>query len=250
MKYIPKINYFYWISISIASVFGANAGDFLSDAVNLGHLNGIPILAVILLCIFLVEHFDKTKTALYYWSAIITVRAAATNIGDCFRDYHIFFNLSIPIVTVLILVVLCLWKIKHPKISFKAGIPVHTTYWISMFLAGVLGTLLGDYCSFTLKLGNFLAMIVLGMIVGVLLLKGRKGLQCVLFYYWTIIVFIRGAGTAAGDLFVHHYFGLIPSTIIFGIVFTIIITTFYVLQKNKEDFETLGEEKNFSITLK
>ena len=45
MKCVPKIDAAYWTSLSLASVFGANAGDFIADVVHLGHLSGIPYLA-------------------------------------------------------------------------------------------------------------------------------------------------------------------------------------------------------------
>ena len=32
----------------VGSVFGANVGDYLSDALRLGHLSGLPVLAVLL----------------------------------------------------------------------------------------------------------------------------------------------------------------------------------------------------------
>ena len=45
MKVTPRIGSAYWRSIIVGSVFGANVGDFLSDTLGLGHLNGLPVLA-------------------------------------------------------------------------------------------------------------------------------------------------------------------------------------------------------------
>ena len=78
MKCVPKIDAAYWTSLSLASVFGANAGDFIADVVHLGHLSGIPYLAGCLAAVFIIERSAPRPSALYYWIAIIVIRASAT----------------------------------------------------------------------------------------------------------------------------------------------------------------------------
>lgn len=227
MKRTPDINSKYWVSLIFASVFGANMGDFLADALNLGHLSGLPILALLLAGIFLVERIDNNARMVYYWAAIITVRAAATNIGDIFHDIHASFAISVPIAFAGLMLALVAWnKLASDSLKNKI-IPVNNFYWISMFFAGVLGTVAGDATSFALGFGNFYAMVVLGIILAVMLWIGRNGLQIQLFYYWLTIAMIRSAGTAAGDLFAHKVFGLELSTGVSGAMFIVVTYLLY-----------------------
>jgi len=80
-RHVPLLNARFWIALCIASVFGANLGDFFAHNLGLGHLAGCrssPPLR---------RRADRRALrygyhALYYWLAIVIIRTAATNIGD------------------------------------------------------------------------------------------------------------------------------------------------------------------------
>jgi len=225
--HMPKLGPKYWTALVLASVFGANTGDYLSDVMGLGHIAGLPVLAVLLGIIFLVERFDRFKHHAYFWSAIIVIRSAATNIGDIGRDLHIHALLFMAFLAALLLVSLFVWQAFYgkqrqtePGNNSLATVPV---YWWTMLVAGALGTVIGDYFSWGLKLGNLNAALVLGAALAVLFLLGRKGGLSNLFYYWLTVVCIRSAGTAAGDFFAHAVFGLPVSTLVSGLVFVALL---------------------------
>lgn len=230
MKRTPEINGKYWISLIFASIFGANMGDFLADGLDFGHLSGLPLLATILAGIFIAEHFDRNAKMFYYWAAIITIRAAATNIGDIFHDFDLSFALSVPISFAGLALAVLAWYLFNPDSLRNRTVPVNNFYWVSMFFAGVLGTVAGDATSYALDFGNFYAMLSLGAILAVMLLFGKGGLQTQLVYYWLTIAMIRSAGTAAGDMFAHAVFGLQLSTEITGLVF---VAVTYLLYSSK-----------------
>ena len=48
----------------------------------LGHVAGLPFLAVALAIVIVAERFDRIQHQIYYWIAIIIVRTAATNFAD------------------------------------------------------------------------------------------------------------------------------------------------------------------------
>ena len=62
--------------MSIASVFGANMGDFVARYLHLGHAGGLLPLAAILAVVFVAERRDRSPHQWYYWLAIIIVRTA------------------------------------------------------------------------------------------------------------------------------------------------------------------------------
>jgi uncharacterized membrane-anchored protein len=91
---------------------------------------------------------------------------------------------------------------------------------ISMFIAGTLGTVIGDYCSHNLHLGDAGASILLSPILGLLFVLARGGLLRALWFYWLTVVMVRAAGTAVGDLVASRgMLGLPLSTLVTGVIF-------------------------------
>jgi uncharacterized membrane-anchored protein len=74
---LPTITPRYWTAILVASMAGANMGDFFSRNLHLGHTRGLLPLAAIFVVILWAENRAKIATEAYYWLAIIVVRTAA-----------------------------------------------------------------------------------------------------------------------------------------------------------------------------
>src|SRR5258708_26024133 len=88
--HVPAAGDRYWVALSIASVFGANTGDFIAKYLHLGHWGGLPALAILLAVVFFLERRDSAVNQAYYWAAIILVRTAATNLADLGAgDFHL-----------------------------------------------------------------------------------------------------------------------------------------------------------------
>lgn len=236
MKCVPKVNRAYWTSLTLASIFGANAGDFLASDLHLGHVRGLPYLAAGLTAIFVLERAARRPNALYFWTSIILIRAAATNIGDIFHDFGIGFSHSIPLTAVLLIVSVAVWRFVRPSDASGGYVPINGFYWVTIFLAGVLGTVGGDAVSYGLALGNLRATIVLGLPLGFVFFFGRNGALTQLYYYWFTVVLIRSAGTAAGDWLAHRAWGLLDlrgATAVSGAVFcAFVLLTYIVLKQN------------------
>jgi uncharacterized membrane-anchored protein len=97
-------------------------------------------------------------------------------------------------------------------------------YWVCMFIAGTLGTVIGDFCSHNLGLDDGGASVLLSPIVAVLLLAGWRGPLRLLPYYWVTVVAIRAAGTAVGDFVSgRNMLGLPVSTAVTGILFVALL---------------------------
>jgi len=236
-RHVPYIGPRYWAALSIASILGANTGDFLASVVGLGHFKGLPILAVILAVILVVEARDRAIHEIYYWLAIVVIRTAATNIADFTQG-----DLKLPKSWVMTLLSLCLVavvlystalsKSAEAVDGVKAdGLPLTDRYyWIGMLLAGTLGTVLGDYVSFNSGLGLGLAnsSLALSFLLVAWFIFGKSILQ-VTACYWFSIVLVRGAGTAVGD-YLALKLGLPLSTALAGVLFVLTL----VLWKDRQ----------------
>src|ERR1700732_521616 len=81
-NHLPMLGTRYWVALCLASIFGANMGDFFARNLGLGHVAGLPFLALALSFVMIGERFDRSIHQAYYWTAIIIVRTAATNFAD------------------------------------------------------------------------------------------------------------------------------------------------------------------------
>jgi uncharacterized membrane-anchored protein len=226
--HLPAFGPRYWAALCIASIFGANMGDFFAHNLGLGHVAGLPFLAAALAIVIVAERFDTVRHQVYYWCAIIIVRTAATNFADFAAG-----DLKLPRLWVMVALAILLiaavwlsWRFAWRRLANKADevLCADLGYWVCMFLAGTLGTVIGDYSSHNLKLDDAGAAILLSPIVALLFVAGRNGRLLLLPLYWTTVVAIRAAGTAIGDTLAgRHMLGLPVSTAVTGAVFVVLL---------------------------
>jgi uncharacterized membrane-anchored protein len=229
--HLPTLGPRYWVALCLASIFGANMGDFVARHLGLGHVAGLPFLAAALAIVMVVERFDRTVNQAYYWIAIIIVRTAATNFADfaCgdMKQPRIWVIAALTIVLVVALWMSWqwVWRRLAEKTDDGAGVlRADLGYWISMFLAGTLGTVIGDYCSHDLHLEDGGASILLSALLGALFLIGRNGPLRWLSFYWLTVVAVRAAGTAVGDFVSgRQMLGLPLSTFVTGMLFVALL---------------------------
>src|SRR5216683_6193277 len=221
VKNLPTIAPRYWTAILVASMAGANMGDFFSRTLHLGHWRGLLPLAVIFALILWAESRAKVATEAYYWLAIIVIRTAATNLADLasqdLRLGHGFIEAGL---TALLIVIVMADRARGRSATAarSAGgrnLPAtDAPYWAAMLVAGTLGTASGDFTAGDLGFGLGLGSIVLAAILGgVLLMSGRFG-GMTKPWYWASIVAARTAGTTMGDFVANpHGLGLSLSTV-------------------------------------
>src|SRR5215469_17081635 len=222
--HVPSAGDRYWVALSIASVFGANTGDFVAKYLHLGHAGGLPGLAALLALVFVAERRDRWTHQAYYWTAIIIVRTAATNLADLGAGD---FKLGKPgfIVALAILLALVLFftppaKSERTAAGWPFALPItDARYWAAMLIAGTLGTVIGDFASFTSGLGTLRASAIEGGALALLFFIGRAGPLTNVWFYWLTVVTVRAAGTSFGDFLAHDVFGLPLSTLVSACVF-------------------------------
>jgi uncharacterized membrane-anchored protein len=227
--HLPTLGARYWAALCLASIFGANMGDFCAHNLGLGHVAGLPYLALALAIVVLAERFDRSVHQIYYWTAIIIVRTAATNFADftCGDMKQPRLLVIAALTALLIATVFAGWQLVWRHRSDEGGASVlraDAPYWLSMFIAGTLGTVIGDYCSHNLGLGDGGACLLLVPLLALLFAIARNGLLRALPYYWLTIVTVRAAGTVVGDLVAgRHMLGLALGTLVTGTLFVALL---------------------------
>jgi uncharacterized membrane-anchored protein len=204
----------FWTAISIASVFGANLGDAVSHDLHLGHARGLPFEAAVFAVILLTKQRVPVLLEVCYWLGIVTLRTAATNVGDLLtHDLCMPYDLACALIAVCFIPTLVVPdKYRLPATGLSRGVPPTSgRYWLAMFLAGTLGTVAGDGVADGLGMGVQAASALLAALVALLLGLRRVQNFRTGALYWATIFAIRTAGTTLGDLTAHSM-GLIWST--------------------------------------
>jgi len=204
MKYanVPTVGARYWTAISLASVFGCNLGDFVSLYLHWGHWLGLFPLALIFAALVVGERYSARTTEAWYWTVVIVLRTAATNIADLAT--HTFEwpypRVILGLTVIQALVILPVLPRLVPSGSDRTGRPATDGwYWISLLTAGALGTAIGDWVAEDLHLGTGGGTLVLSAVFAVILALGRQSRWTTKASYWLAIVAVRSAGTTAGD---------------------------------------------------
>jgi hypothetical protein len=230
-NHLPTLGVRYWAALCLASIFGANMGDFFARNLGLGHVAGLPLLALALAIVIAAERFDQSVHQVYYWTAIIIVRTGATNFADfACGDMKLPRGLVIIGVTAaLVAAIFASWQFAWRRQSGEnktsdTVLRADTGYWISMFIAGTLGTVIGDYCSHDLHLGDGGASLLLVPILALMFVLARNGRFRSLPFYWLTVVTVRSAGTAVGDLVAGRtMLGLPLGTLVTGTLFVALL---------------------------
>ncbi len=236
----PVVNLRYWLLIFLASIFGTNTGDYcvklyrqMGDLANLSalglkHAGPLPFLIVGFLLIYFLEKRDRHPHEFYFWSAIILIRTAATNIADALAgDLNLSFTLLVGVMSVALVYLALQWQSKREAPTLTFFVPDTTNmYWCTMLLAGVLGTVVGDEVWHLFGIANSAA--VLTVLMALLVYFGYRNILILTAMYWFGIVFARISGTAVGDWLAKSIdkggagFNLTTATIISGVVFILV----------------------------
>ena len=236
-RHVPRTGPRYWAALSLASVFGANMGDFASHTLHLGHWRGLVPLAALFALILgaearslrhAVTKADSPWGEAYYWLAIVTLRTAATNLGDlATHDFHFSYPFTVAALAILLTAFVAVARRSASRRDDGSGVPVtDTAYWATMLIAGTFGTVAGDYVSDDLGLGTGLGSLVLIAVLAAMLgwraLPGAAGIAT----YWLTVAAVRTAGTTVGDYTAFRHglnLGLPLSTGVTGVLLVVIL---------------------------
>jgi len=126
----PRVEMFYWGTITVSQTLGTALGDWIADDTSLGYLGGAALFGGILAIVAALYFWTRVSRVLLFWMAFILTRPLGATVGD-FLDKPLSeggLALSRPIAT-LVLAVFILGAIlilpqragTHPERAPKAG---------------------------------------------------------------------------------------------------------------------------------
>jgi uncharacterized membrane-anchored protein len=78
----PKVEAFYWITITFSQTLGTALGDWAADTGGLGYGDGVLVFAAALAVIALAYYFTKISHVALFWMAFILTRPLGATAGD------------------------------------------------------------------------------------------------------------------------------------------------------------------------
>ncbi|WP_426440138.1 hypothetical protein [Bradyrhizobium genosp. P] len=185
-------------------MLGTNLGDLFPDILKLGSSVSLLAQTVIFFVIILVEHKTRNGSEAVYWLALLTVRAAATNIADLSVERaHLGY---IPIsggLAALLAALVSLRRRTAPKYSTGDLPATDGLYWFTMLTAGALGTVIGDGVGHAFSSVQISVPIsaVTATVALVLIFSIRARMAAApAASYWIAVAAVRWWGTNVGDI--------------------------------------------------
>lgn len=78
----PRVELFYWLTITFSQTLGTALGDWSADTAGLGYTGGIVLFSALIVLIFLLYKFSKVSRTLLFWSAFVLTRPLGAVVGD------------------------------------------------------------------------------------------------------------------------------------------------------------------------
>jgi uncharacterized membrane-anchored protein len=107
----PKVELFYWVTITFSQTLGTALGDWIADNGGLGYQGGALVFAAALVVVAMLYYWTGVSRVLLFWAAFILTRPLGATVGD-FLDKPVHnggLALSRPLASLVIAVfiVLC-----------------------------------------------------------------------------------------------------------------------------------------------
>jgi uncharacterized membrane-anchored protein len=126
----PKVEAFYWATITFSQTLGTALGDWMADSTGLGYEGGALVFAAGIAVVAALYYWTRISRVALFWVAFILTRPLGATVGD-FLDKplnHGGLNLSRPIASAAIaaFIILCLLVLpqragRHPEQSESAA---------------------------------------------------------------------------------------------------------------------------------
>lgn len=190
----------YWFAMFAASALGTNLGDFCADDLSVGRGVSFAALALLSGLAIWADGKFRMRTEAGYWTAIVALRAASTNVADYLTHDLAYSFVALSVVLALAALIAGYFTRRGVQ---GVGMPrIDGRYWTAMAIAGVFGTVAGDFASH--MVGLYAAAAVLCTLL-VAVIAGRNSLASQsLLAYWAVVLIERCAGTPFGDMLASH----------------------------------------------
>jgi uncharacterized membrane-anchored protein len=202
LKSAPAVEARYWTAMLVASMCGTNFGDIFSDVLHFNLLEGLLTLAAMFVAAAFIDRSHTRGFEAIYWVLVLAVRGAATLVADfSIKELNLSYLQAILIFAAM-WVALVVWyrrAVQPPIVVIRPT----GQYWVTMFAAGILGTLVGDGVGHSfgpLSTGYPIAAVLATVALIFTRVTWSRLFARSVIGYWLAIVLVRWWGTNWGDI--------------------------------------------------
>ena len=100
----PKVEAFYWATITFSQTLGTALGDWMADNAGVGYIGGAIVFSLALAVVAAAYYWSKISRVLLFWAAFILTRPLGATVGDFLDKPHDHGGLALsrPIATLVI----------------------------------------------------------------------------------------------------------------------------------------------------
>jgi uncharacterized membrane-anchored protein len=208
---VPAVTAFFWIIKVLATTVGETFADFLTtyfhrDLHILTRHASLYVCAIslgVLLLILAVQFAVKRYIPLIYWSAIVVISVAGTQITDALHDiYGVELWMTTVLFAALLVVTFAIWYRSEGTLAMKS---INTRkreayYWFAILFTFALGTSAGDQLSEVMSNGFIIPLIVFASAIALIVVLNQFKVIGTITALWIAYILTRPLGANLGDL--------------------------------------------------
>jgi uncharacterized membrane-anchored protein len=84
----PKVEAFYWLTITLSQTLGTALGDWMADDTGLGYIGGAAVFGAALALIAALYFWTKVSRVALFWAAFVLTRPLGATVGDFLDKAH------------------------------------------------------------------------------------------------------------------------------------------------------------------
>ena len=197
---VPEIGVAFWVIKGLSTALGEATSDYLVHAM-------VPELAVLLgFAAFVVALALQVRQARYvpwsYWLAVVMVGIFGTMAADVLHvGLHVPYTASTILYAVVLVAVFWTWHRTEGTLSIHSiDRPRRELfYWAAVAATFAMGTALGDFTAYTLKLGYFPSAAVFAVLIAVPAVSFAVLRRHAILWFWFAYVVTRPLGASLAD---------------------------------------------------
>ena len=239
-KFLPRINWMYWLLIISATTIGETGGDLLAHEMGLGYLWSSVLLVGLFVIALLISLSFRIQHVAIYWVVIILTSTAGTNMADLVTrrlmgtwgertpttiaaehtaatqsaeaakeeaeepEPQASYGKGSALIVAVLVAIFIAWKISASTVAIDQPLSKTTEflYWCAILASSTLGTALGDFLSDEsgLDMGFAKSTGTLLVLLAIMAVIALATKFSRSVLYWAAIVLTHPLGATAGDL--------------------------------------------------
>ena len=208
---VPAVTAFFWIIKVLATTVGETFADFLTtyfhrDLHILTRHASLFVCAIsfgVLLIILAVQFIAKKYVPVIYWTAIVVISVAGTQITDALHDiYGVELWQTTLLFAALLVATFAIWFRSEGTLAMKSinTRKRETYYWFAILFTFALGTSAGDQLSEIMSNGFVIPLIVFASAIALTVVLNQFKILGTITAFWIAYILTRPLGANLGDL--------------------------------------------------